>query len=150
MARFMLDSNILDKLLTSGSIPKGDYFIPTTVVEELASIPDCKQEKRKIIFLKLCELQATLVPVIMVINYSRVGYCVLANENECQYYDEICKEMKIGDSSKSHVKDAMIAVAAMQNDCVLVTEDILLRDTVKKLDHCAWSWDEFLLKTSER
>lgn len=144
MNRYMIDSNIIDQLITMESIPDGDYYIPATVVEELASIPDNKKEKRMRIFLKLCKLQATLVPVITVLDHCRLGYCVFASEDEGRYYRDICNKMKSVDSSKEHIKDAMIAVAAKQKDCILVTEDKLLRDTVKKLGCSACSWNEFL------
>lgn len=123
MRRFVLDSNAIDPIADSSgayeatrtAIDDGkiELLITHVNIDELAAIPDL--QRRSFLLLLLCDL-GTLVPTgAAVVDYSRLNFCRL-NDDE-----EATEALRSGNID--HTRDALIAVTAEFEQCALVTNE---------------------------
>lgn len=135
MQKIMFDSNAFSSFLKHqtdwGSFfskcrTKYEFYVTAVQVEELANIPDAEKEKRIQHLLLLAKMRAKIVPTILVLDYSRLGLSVLANEND-NTYELLLKE------NRSNVHDALIGEAAKREGCLLITDDKWLVNRLNKV-----------------
>ena len=133
MKKIMFDSNAFSALINSEidwlsffakHESKYEFYVTAIQVEELSEIPDNKKELRIQHMLCLCAMKAKLIPNILILDYGRLGFSVLADERDTTY-EELLFE------NRSNVKDAMIGEAAKREGCILISDD---SDFIKKLN----------------
>ena len=123
LKRILIDNTCLDTMCTNEEMYRDlskmyEFCISSTIVEELACIPDEKKEKRIQTFIAFSKAQVKFVSdVVGVIGTSRIGCFRLPDETAIQVYEAILNE------SKSNKKDAIIAATAVQENCTLLTND---------------------------
>ena len=140
MDKILIDNNSVDFILENEetfikATKKYSFYICTSVVEELANIPDTKQNKRVSLFISLCKFGATFInDSCFVLGYARFG---VSNLGEGKVYKEILNE------SKNNVRDSIIADTAVTNQCILLTNDSNLYKKMKKLNYQVMNFTEF-------
>jgi hypothetical protein len=167
----MFDTNIFNRILAGYGETvslKGDnkYYITHIQLDE---INDTKDETRRNALLKVFHMvnnvriptesavwgvskwdeakysnEETILPTeSFVLGHSRLGMAKLSDGN---LYTSILNELqKIKPKQNdNNIKDALIAETSIKNGFDLITADIALYDTVKKLGGNVLNWDEFL------
>lgn len=148
MEKIMFDSNAFSSLLESDldwtsffhkCDGKYEFYVTALQIEELMEIPESKKELRIQHMLCLCQMRAKMVPNILVLDYSRLGFSVLADEKDTTYEDLLFE-------TGSNVKDAMIGEAAKREGCTLVTDDAKFISKLNKVGIPTMTFDEFFKK----
>ena len=145
--QIMLDTNACDKLLDSNidiSLLKNkcDIYITHIQEDELAEMLS-KQSKDKIIKYKkiissLNKINTQKEPTSNAIfNISSWDYCYWGNEETNEVYD------KMFSKSKNH-KDCLIAITAITNNMILITNDKELYQIVNNNSGKALEFEELL------
>lgn len=143
--KILIDNNTVDFILSNEELfvnaaEKYSFFVCTSVVEELAKIPDSKQNKRIRLFIALSKFGVTFInDSCFILGYARFG---VSNLGEGKVYKEILND------SKNNIRDAIIADTAVANDCILLTSDISLYKKMKKLNYSVMNFEEFKEKTN--
>lgn len=139
--KILIDNNTVDFILENKDLfiraaRRYQFYVCTSVVEELASIPDSKKDKRITLFIALSKFGATFInDSCLIVGYSRIGAC---NIGDFRVYEEILNE------SKNNVRDAIIANTAVVNNCILLTGDIALYKKMKNLKYRVMNFEEFM------
>jgi rRNA-processing protein FCF1 len=126
--RILIDNNCIDTILENLDFyenmkSKYEFCVCTSVVEELANIPDTNKEKRITVFICLAKIEAKFLPdSVFVAGHSRTGVACVSN---AEIYHKILCE------SKSNISDAIIAETAVRNNCMLLTNDLRLYKKMK-------------------
>lgn len=146
--KFLLDNNVIDilgdtfnDLLLSYSYTI-ELFICSTVLEELASIPDTKRNIRIKNLILLARLETKFLNDSIVIWDSSRWDCSIWNDGIV--YNEILND------SCNNTHDAIIAETAVKNGCYLITDDIRLYKKMKQHNYRVLNsneWKQFLLNT---
>lgn len=144
MEKIMFDTNAFDKLMAvldelRDNAGKFDFYITAIQVEELANIPDSKKETRICNLLAFCEMRAKLVPVSLVLNHTRLGFCCFSDENDDTY-------SLLLNENQSNINDALIGEAAKREGCTLVTDDTNFSKKLKKANVSYITFDDFKKK----
>ena len=140
MDKILIDNNSVDFILENGEVfveatKKYKFFVCTSVVEELAKIPDTKLEKRIKLFVSLCKFGATFInDSCFVLGYARIG---MSNLGDCKVYNEILN------SNRTNVRDSIIADTAVTNSCILLTNDTALYNKMKRFHYSVINHTEF-------
>lgn len=131
MRRFVLDSNAVDPIadnsgayeITRAAIDESriELLITHINIEELAAVPDL--ERRSLLLLILCDLGKLIPTGAAVVEYSRLNFCRL-NDDE-----EATEAFRSGNID--HTRDALIAVTAEVEKCALVTNERRLTNRAK-------------------
>lgn len=143
--KILIDNNTVDFILDNEDLfvkatSRYDFFVCTSVVEELASIPDSKKDKRIKLFITLSKFGATFInDSCFILGYARFG---VSNLGEYKVYKEILNE------SKNNVRDAIIADTAVTNNCILLTGDTGLYKKMKNLNYRVINFEEFKENTN--
>lgn len=143
MKRILIDCNCIDFLLTNEidfleKKSKYNYFVSSSVVEEIATIPDDKKNKRICLFLALCKIGASFLnDSCFILGKARLGFSNLGNGT---VYSQILNE------SHNNIRDSIIADTAVTNDCILLTNDLKFCKKMNKLGYAALSFEEFIKK----
>ena len=139
LQRIMLDSNIFDEVAKNKSIFKTavehgivDFYVTSIQIEEIASIPDTKKEKRICIFQSFTELRPRIVPTPF--SFSRIDFANVSFEPGPDF-------SFIPNGSE---KDRLIAETAIHEKCTFVTNDDRLVKRIKKRGYPAMRYDEFI------
>ena len=140
--RIMLDTNAFDKLIEVGGIDvsyseKIQFFITNIQIKELASIPDEKIDKRINVFMMVCNLRPTIIPIAF--SFSNLTFSHLKYSGG-EIVSDIRKE------NGSNEKDALIADAAVKEGCILITNDSELSKKMLKINKQAMTYENFALK----
>lgn len=143
--KIMFDSNAFDRmnndiLRIKNSVHICDYYVTSVQVRELCEINDSKKEKRTSNIMNLCEIRAKLVCTPFTFDYIDFGHL---NFEGSQIYPKLLKQ------NKSNVKDALIGATAAEEGCILVTEDVELRNKMLNANQKVLSYDEFIEKYIE-
>ncbi len=141
----MFDSNAFDKLMEIGgsidfwnqSSSKYTYYITHIQVEELASIPDDKKEKRIANFIQLTMMRAVFLPAPAICGLAICGCATLAGKEDSETFEEL------GNGSKSHKKDDVIGTVAKREECTVITNDIKFRGRLKNNDVSTMTFEEW-------
>ena len=151
MHKYMFDTNMFDKALYSGKaniIGKRNDIqicISATQAEEIANIPDSSvydpnsKEKRIRLIITMLQLNVRLVLNAAVVEYGRLGTCVLGNEEIDNVLNRIYSKMP---KSRS-ISDCIIAEASIREGCTLVTEDKDLLKAMAAFEYPAINWNDF-------
>ncbi len=137
--RILLDNNIIDKIndILNYLIEKSlhvEVFICSTILEELASIPDTKKEIRIINLLQLAKLEAKFVnDSVIVWDNSRWDFSDWSNG--------IIYNNNVNDSH-NNVHDAIIAETSVKHNCYLITDDKRLYNKMRKHNYKVLSLSE--------
>ena len=137
MYRFMLDTNIFDKLLNDeeliGRLRNCDDLCITNIQKaELYMIPD-SDKKSKI--LKLFDyLNIRTIPHPFSFQYIDFEYFSFVSRKEVE-------DLKIG--NERHLEDALIETSALMENLTLVTEDDSFRKRVMNRGFSVIGYDEF-------
>ena len=127
-----LDNNSIDVINENFKLFKQlnkhyKYCISPSVLEELANIPDNKKETRIKNLITLLEMQPKFIyDSVFVLDYSRLDCACLGDG---KVYKEILN------SSNTNIRDAIIADTAVNNKCILFTEDSRLYNKMRKLNY---------------
>lgn len=127
--KILLDNCVLDAVmfnLTALNKLKDqfEYYVCTTVIEEVARIPDIDKEKRIRILIAFSQLEVHFIPdSIFLLDYSRLD---CASLGDGLIYKTILKD------DKSNMKDAIIVDTCITNDCLLLTFDNKLINLMHK------------------
>ncbi|WP_432015611.1 hypothetical protein [Streptomyces cucumeris] len=123
MRRFVLDSNAIDPIadipgayeVTRKAIDdnKIELLITHVNIDEIAAVPDL--ERRSSLLLILCDLGKLVPTGAAVLDYSRLNFCRLHDD------EEATEALRSGNID--HTRDALIAVTAEVEDCTLVTNE---------------------------
>ena len=139
--KLLLDNCVINKLYEDNStflllkelkeFADAEFFICYSIVEEVASTPDDKKEKRIVMLDKLFFLE----PKIMndnpaVFGRTRFDASVLSDG---EVYRQILELNKDG------IRDAIHAQTAVSNELTLVTEDKRLYNAMKSLGYCVYN-----------
>ena len=141
MKKILIDCNCIDFLLTNEKdfMEKKNeyqYFVSSSVVEEIATIPDDKKNRRIALFLALCKIGANFLnDSCFVFGKARFGF---SNLGEGKVYSEALNE------SHNNTRDSIIADTAVTNDCILLTNDSKFCKKMKRLGYAALSFEEFI------
>ena len=139
--KILIDNNTVDFILENEQLfikanKKYKFFVCTSVVEELAKIPDTKKDRRIRLFISFSKFGATFInDSCFALGYSRFG---VSNLGECKVYKEILNE------SKNNIRDAIIADTAVTNDCILLTNDTDFYNKMKNLNYRVMNFKEFM------
>lgn len=138
--RIMFDTNAFDKMLRMEddfeiivACDNNDYFITSVQKEELENIRD---DNKKQALLAMCTIVAKTTPTPAVVGYSKVGDCLLV-DNEDIYFDLLLE-------THSNVKDAMIGSAAKREKCTVVTNDKRFSKRLKQYQIPSMEYEEFI------
>lgn len=129
--KILFDNNAIDTILDNFNLFKKlskfySYFASPTILEELATIPDDKKEKRIKNIISMFQLNFKLInDSVFIIGHSRLNCACLGNG---YIYNKILNK------SKNNIKDAIIADTATINKCILYTNDLRLYNKMKKLN----------------
>lgn len=140
--RVLIDNNCIDTLGVFSDIYKHltsqyEFCVSSIIVEELASIPDDKMEKRIKTFIALSKAEVKFVlDAIKIYGVTRYDCCRYADEKTRKVYHEILNE------SGNNVKDAIIAATAAYENCILLTNDKELYKKMKEHGYAVMSFDE--------
>lgn len=125
MKKVMFDCNAFSSLLNSNADwvdfynkckNRYEFYITSVQIEELANISDNKRELRIEHLLCLSMMQAKIIPTIFVVDYSRIGFSIFADDKDDTYE-------KLLNPSLNNVNDALIGEAAKRENCILITND---------------------------
>ena len=138
--KIMFDTNAFDKVQENNSeirkkTDKYDYYITAIQIQEILAIPENKKDIRDQNLFNIIELRPTLVPTPFTWDYfdfSQFSFSV-----EPAYW-------KVLKDAKSNRNDALIAATAIQEGCILVTNDTELLRKMKMLDKSAITFDTFI------
>lgn len=117
--KVMFDANAFDNAINCVHAIKEhldtiDVFVTDIQIEEIASIPDAKIEKRIAVFDCLCDLRPKLIPHVF--TFDRINFNHFSFVTEPKY-------MEILKKSGKNQNDALIAATAISEGCILVTDD---------------------------
>lgn len=127
--KLFLDNNSIDVIYENNKLFEKlkkifIYCISPSVLEELANIPDNKKEKRIKNLITLIELQPKFIyDSVFILDYSRLDCACLGDG---KVYNEILN------NSHNNVRDAIVADTAINNKCILFTEDVRFYNKMKK------------------
>ena len=138
--KIMFDSNVFDEIYNSTealerivSLKENEYYITSIQKSELESISD---ETKKQALLSICIVVAQIMPTSAVVGFSRVGDCVVVDEDDV--YSELLN------ATHSNVKDAMIGSAAKREGCTVITNDVRFSKRLKKCQIPTMAYADFM------
>ena len=143
--KIMFDSNAIDRLSTInlgdlGNIENYEFYVPVTLLEELASMPDEKKELRILNLITYAVLRPIMViSSVSIFDHSRFDLCRFG---EGEVYS------KILNGSGSNINDAIIADTSVTEGCTLVTNDVRLFKKMRSNDYSAMLFDDFIKEIS--
>ena len=141
--RFMLDSNIFDKLvdepgafeLATRLVECGAVELLTTHVQadEIEATPNAERRRELLEVLTLARHEPTLG---FVLDYSRLGAARLSEAEPIEI-------LRAGDNPLARTRDALISNTAQCEGATLVTEDVGMRGRATASGIPALAWTEF-------
>jgi predicted nucleic acid-binding protein len=143
--RFMLDTHIFDAILSSQNacdvFSMGHkYYVCHIQKNEIDAINDpLKADKKAKLLALIKKINPEIVPTeSFVLGFSALGQAKLGNGG---YIEDLRK------GNINNTKDALIGEAAIKNNCVLITDDDVLRKRVIDLGGKAISFNDYKNKT---
>ena len=142
MTRVLIDNNCIDTLRDNEEMyaelsQSHEFLVSSSVVEELAGIPDTKKEIRIQTFLAFSKAQVKFVTdAVAVWDVSRWNYARWPEERTIEVYEKILNK------EKSNIRDAIIAATAVMESCILLTNDTKLTTKMKNNNYAVMSFSE--------
>lgn len=143
--KILFDNNAIDTVLKNSDLYKSlihkyEFYVCTTVIEELANISDNEKEKRIKLFISFAKMEMKFISdSVFILDHSRLDCACLGNG---VVYNQVLNK------NKSNIKDAIIADTAVTRDCILLTEDKKLYKKMKSLNYKVITLEE--LETKEK
>ncbi|MCL1949220.1 MAG: hypothetical protein FWF59_05770 [Turicibacter sp.] len=141
--KILIDNNILNILNTEVQVFEGlsskyDFYVCSTVIEELANMPDAKKEERVRLLLSFAKMGIRFVTdAVFIIGHNRLDCSRIPSDKASEVYNSLLNE------SSKNVKDAIIATTAVVDGCILLTDDKKLKNKMKQLQYRVMSFEEF-------
>lgn len=140
--KIMFDTNSFDKMQTELDklllcTDKIEYYVTDIQIKELVSIPDKNITTRINNVLCLFDLRPQTVHTSF--SYKNLRFSKLCFSTG-SYVDEITN------GNINHANDALIADAAIRENCILITNDIKLTKKMNTLNKKVMTFEDFTLK----
>jgi predicted nucleic acid-binding protein len=140
--KFMLDTNIFDKLLENKTLidnlsKEHKYYHITHIQhEEILNISEDKKDKKKL----LLEIYEKIKDNMIVTTSAIYGVSTYGGASYTSK-ENLIDELSL--TSPKHLEDAIIAETAIENNMIFVTEDKRLIAKVNKLGYKAIDFEDF-------
>jgi len=147
--KIMFDNMVIDNLKANWDIiistnKNVEYHVTHVLMEEIKKIPDSKADLRIDNLNRITELVSDEEKSTIWVMGKQTFGSRLASKESSDIYNSI------GNNNPKHTNDALIAEAAIEHNCTLVTNEKRLYNYMKRNSYDVMKFDEFLtfLKSS--